>query len=50
MDGPLLQNENLFDFDNSFVDELKEFLGLSPTNKLATLDESINILKFITKD
>lgn len=50
MDNFLQCSKDLFDFDNSFIDELKEFLGLSPTDKLSTLDDGINVLKFITKD
>jgi len=47
MDKTLLDKRDSFDFEGSFIEELKEFLGLATTNKLSTLEESINVLEFI---
>jgi len=35
---------DLFDFEQGYIDELKEFLGLSDRNKLCTIDEAIKVL------
>jgi predicted dehydrogenase len=37
----------LFDFENGYVDELREFLGLTVRKKLCGLDEAINVLKYL---
>jgi len=42
-----LEDEELFNFDESHVSELKEFLGVSNTKKLSTLDEAISVLTLL---
>ena len=49
LDGVLLNDEKLFDFENSFTEELKEFLGLNSTKRLCDLDDGIRVLKLIEK-
>lgn len=46
-DGALWNNEKLFDFESSFIEELKEFLGLNPAKRLCGLDDGISVLKLI---
>ena len=48
--GDDITQSQFFNFDESYIEELKEFLGLSPTNKLATLSEGIDVLKLLRKD
>lgn len=47
MDGQLSENASLFDFKKSYLDELREFLGMAPRRSLASLDEGIEVLKLL---
>ncbi len=46
-EGQVIQDENLFNFNNSYICELEEFLGKVKTNKLTTLKEAISIFNLI---
>jgi len=47
VDGKKREEKELFDFDGSYLEELKEFLGLSKTKKLTTLEESMSVLTLL---
>ena len=42
-----IEDKTLFDLDESYLNELKEFLSISNTKKLTTLGESISILTLL---
>ncbi len=45
----VIADEKLFDFDESYIQEIKEFLAIKPVSekKLATVDESIKVLSLL---
>ena len=47
VNGIEIHGENLFDFNRSYIMEIEEFLGLSDTKRLCTLEESIKVLELI---
>ena len=47
VDNKKIEDQELFNFERSYLEELREFLNISETKKLATLDESISVLTLL---
>ncbi len=45
--GTKFQDPSLFDIDITYIEELKEFLGWNQITKLASLEEGIDVLRYL---
>ena len=45
-----IKNTNLFDFNRTYVEELNEFLEITPKKKICTIREALRIYKLISQE